>query len=89
MGPAHSAAFVGGLAALKPTPTPQVHGPDERQGACYRGHGDYPEEHIGMLSPSRFAFGCNYIVTQEGAVCNMGVSSSVNDGFGSYAADFA
>jgi hypothetical protein len=43
-----------------------------------------------MLSPplSRFAFGCNYIVTQEGAVCNMGVSSSVNDSFGSYAADF-
>jgi hypothetical protein len=52
MGPAHSAAFVGGLADLKPTPTPQVHGPDDRQGACYRGHGDYPEEHSSMLSPS-------------------------------------
>jgi hypothetical protein len=42
-----------------------------------------------MLSPSRFAFGCNYIATQEESICNMRVSSSVNDGFGTYAADFA
>ena len=41
-----------------------------------------------MLSPSRFAFGCNCIVTQEGAACNVGVSSLVNDSFGSYAPDF-
>jgi hypothetical protein len=60
---------------LHPATDQQVQHPHDSQGPYHRQCGDHPEGHGGVgPPPSRFAFGCKGVDTQDELACNTGVA---------------